>query len=138
MPKNVLDIRLTTGLGFVISSLQKPIPQQTLILKSYRVEFAADADALACKLIKFTCPWISSSSCPTMITNETATDYPFYRNGGITFYLDPTAVTTSVNCDLKIDMSSVASMTFDYELFGIDLTNFVEMSFQLEFDQLSS
>jgi len=138
MSKNVLNIRVTSTSGFIISSLQKPIPQQRITLKNFKIHFDSAAEALACDMIIFTCPWISSSSCPNMIDTLSEAAFPFYRNGGIIFNVDNQVVTLAVNNEITYDMSSDIAITYPYNLYGLNLAGFLSLSFQLEFDQISA
>lgn len=133
MTKNILFLRFTNIGGTFTMTANKPIPQQTMILKSFRSEFDTAPHALACKFLKFCTPWLGGSAIQSGICNGDAT-YTFYSNKGLVIELDNAVVTRGENMDLAVDMSQEAPLTFDFNIFGIALTGFVESSFQFEYD----
>src|ERR1035438_4926204 len=132
MTKSIIFLRFINTNGTFIGGWNKPIPQQTLTLKSFRAEFDTAAHALACKFIKLNCDWLGGNACLSgLCTGDT---YNFYNTKGPVFELDDQIVTRGQNMELEVDMSGDCNQNFDYTLYGIDLTGFTELTLQFEFD----
>ncbi len=140
MVKNLIVLRFvaTTIVGKQMqgswrADYSKPIPQQTLILKGFRCEFDTAPHALACKELKFSSQWLGGNSTVSGI-GTSDTDLTYHQNGGVTLYLDNAVVTNKENMELAVDMTQEAPLTFDYSIYGIALTGFVDLSLTFEYD----
>lgn len=136
MPKNVLFLRLTQLNGNYQGAWSKPVPQQTLTLRAYRIEFDTAAHALACKFLRFSTYWLGGNATQSGIDYGPTADatYTFYNTKGVTVNIADQVVTDHADSQTNYDMSTDAPLSFDYSIYGIATTGFVELTLTFEYD----
>ena len=135
MPKNQLNLRLTQLAGTEKLTTSQYIPQQTLRLVSYRAEFDTAAHALACKILRFSSTWLGGNATQFGIDVTDNSGYlEIYGNKGVTVNLQDAIVTEHSDCQHSYDMTQDCYLTFDYAIYGVDTTGFVELWLQFEYD----
>ena len=135
MPKSNLFLRFTGTSGTFTGTAQQYIPQQTMKLVSYRAEFDTAAHALACKFLRFSTYWLGGNATQFGIdSNDNSSYLEFYGNRGVTLNLQDQVVTEHSDCQHNYDMTQDCPLTYDWSIYGINLTGFVELTMQFEFD----
>lgn len=125
MVSKQIDIHVENTAGNITGQLS--VEKNTLILHTVKVQFATDAQAQACKDIKFDAEWISGNS----FGDINSATYTFQNNNGILIPLNGFA--TTLYCPhIKMDMKKNMEESFPYKIYGQNLTGFQYLSLVFE------
>ena len=109
-------------------NLSTDIPQQTLLLKTARIEFNSDVNAFNSKYLLLDIPWISNSQS---ITNDS-------KQKGIMIPVSGNNLTILNNIDLAYKLQGPIPSHFKYQINGNSTIGFCRLTliFQMDYGSL--
>lgn len=122
----LFTFRTTSTSGQMVT--HTAIEQQVLTLVNVRVQFAADTDALAAKVIYIDLPCFNSNSLVDALDSIYLLPIPLEN-----------AVVTNYQPNIPITMSSILNESFNYRIvndqYSTSITNLVEVCLQFSYNR---